>query len=378
MTVYLHLTARAWAQLRKSWTLPRTASLFSEVYVRAPARSLLAWIQTAVTGWGRPSEPDAIFVLGFWRSGTTLMHELLAEDKRFCFPTNYATFHPQHFVFTEKKVLARGKGEIRRPQDGMTTGWGTPQEDEFALLCLGARSPYEGLIAAGDFGRAMALADPEDLRPKERKRWEKIFLQFFRAVRFANGGKPVVLKSPPHSYRVRTLRRLLPKARFIVMVRDPAPLFESMMKTYRAFSLRYGLVPGMPNRELREVILRERLRCEEKLEVGLAGLGQDKLAVVKFEDLAQNPAAVMERIYRQFGLGDAQALKPKWLERAKCGGGAGRAPALPPPLWQDRIAKEWSEIFRRYGYQNSSGGPSVPGPERPVPQSARVSAPDLT
>jgi hypothetical protein len=247
--------------------------------------------------------------------------------------------------------LARGDGEVRRPQDGMITGWSTPQEDEFALLALGARSPYEGLIAAGDFGRAMMLADPQDLPDGEQKRWEKIFLGFFRAVRFANGGKAMVLKSPPHSYRVRTLRKLLPKARFILMVRDPSEVFESMMKTYRAFTLRYGLVPGMPNRELRELVLRERLRCEEKLLAGLAGLGEGRLAVVKFEDLIADPVVVTEKIYHQFGLGDFETIRPKLMARVKRGGGSGRAASLPPLPWQERLTIAWSDIFNRYGYQ---------------------------
>src|SRR6185437_1617755 len=116
-----------------------------------------------------------------------------------------------------------------------------------------------------------------------------------------NDGKPMILKSPPHSYRVRTLRRLVPKSRFVLMVRDPNAVFESMMKTYRAFSLRYGLVPGLSNRELREVILAERLRCEEKLVQGLAGLEADRLAVIKFEELVADPVATVEALYRQFG-----------------------------------------------------------------------------
>lgn len=348
---YLPLTAGAWARLRKAWRLPATAPLLRQAFLYGPVRSLLAALQSLRVGRGSVEQADAIFVLGFWRSGTTLMHELLATDERFCFPSNYAAFHPQYFVFTEKAALARGDGEIRRPQDGMTTGWGTPQEDEFALLALGARSPYEGLIAAADFGRAMALADPDDLPDRDRKRWEKVFLRFFRAVRFAHGGKAMVLKSPPHSYRVKALRRLLPRARFILMVRDPSEVFESMMKTYRAFTLRYGLVPGMPNRELRELVLQERLRCEDKLSAGLAGLGEDRLAVVKFEELVADPVAVTEKIYRQFGLGDFETVRPKLTERARTGGGSGRPAALPPPPWQERLRTAWSEIFSRYGYQ---------------------------
>lgn len=347
---YLNLTAGAWARLRRSWHLPATTSLLRQAWLHGPVRSLLAALQSFVVGSAKVDDAEAIFVLGFWRSGTTLMHELLAADERFCFPTNYAAFHPHHFVFTGKAALARNKGEIRRPQDGMTTGWGTPQEDEFALLALGARSPYEGLIAAADFGHAMALADPEDLPARDQKRWEKIFLRFFRAIRFAHGGKAMILKSPPHSYRVKTLRRLLPRARFILMVRDPSEVFESMMKTYRAFTLRYGLVAGMPNRELRELVLKERLRCEQKLLAGLAGLKEGQLAVVKFEDLVADPLAVTENIYRQFALGGFEAVRPKLAERARRGGSSLRPAAMPPPPWQERLKTAWSDIFARYGY----------------------------
>jgi hypothetical protein len=351
--VYLNLTAQAWARLRRAWTIPTTASLLKQAYLLGPARSLISAFQSFVVHGSRQpvSSAEAIFVVGFWRSGTTLLHELLSTDDNFTYPSTYACFHPHHFLFSEKFVLARSAGEMRRLQDHMTTGWRTPQEDEFALLSLGARSPYEGLIAAQDFGPALKLADPSDLPQKEARRWEKIFLQFFRTVWLLNGRKTVILKSPTHSYRVQTLRKLLPKSRFVLIVRNPYEVFESMMKTYRAYAMRYGLVPGLSNRELREVILAERLRCEGKLSSGLSGLGSDRLAVVKFEDLTADPVGAVENIYRQFGLPDFERVKPKLMEKAKNPGGPARAAAQPPPQWRERLKTAWSDIFDRYGYQ---------------------------
>jgi hypothetical protein len=217
-------------------------------------------------------------------------------------------------------------------------------------MCLGARSPYEGLIAAGDFGNALKLADPDDLPGKDRRRWELVFRRFLRTVWLANGRRPVVLKSPAHSYRVRSLRRLVPKARFVVMVRNPYEIFESTMKTYRAFTLHYGLVPGMPNRELREVILAERLRCEEKLQAGLSGLGRDRLAIVHYEDLTADPIGAVEQIYRQFGLPDFEKLRPRLLARDFGTRAPNRLAAQPPPLWRERLKRDWSVLFTRHGY----------------------------
>ncbi len=349
---YLNLSAPAWTRLCRSWTIPVTASLLRQIYLLGPIRSVVAALQSLVVGGSRHavSDAEAVFVLGFWRSGTTFLHELLCLDNGFSYPSTYACFHPHHFVFTEKLVSARQLGEVRRPQDHMTTGWRTPQEDEFALLGLGARSPYEGLIAAGEFGNSIRLCDPSDLPEKDARRWEKIFLQFFRAVRTSGGRKPVVLKSPSHSYRVRTLRRLLPNARFILMVRDPYEQFESMMKTYRAFSLRYGLTPGLPNRELREVILAERMRCEEKLQAGLSGLSDDRLVVVKYEDLAVDPLATVERIYRQFGWEGFETIRPHLLRKCIQTGSRKAMAAQPPPAWRERLKKAWSILFERYSY----------------------------
>src|SRR5271170_5333032 len=47
-----------------------------------------------------------IFLLGHWRTGTTLLHELMACDERFGYPTTYQCLEPHHFLLTER-LLAR-------------------------------------------------------------------------------------------------------------------------------------------------------------------------------------------------------------------------------------------------------------------------------
>ena len=41
-----------------------------------------------------------LFVLGHWRSGTTLLHELLMLDTRHQCPTTYQCLAPHHFLWT--------------------------------------------------------------------------------------------------------------------------------------------------------------------------------------------------------------------------------------------------------------------------------------
>ncbi|MDX1387138.1 MAG: phosphatidylglycerol lysyltransferase domain-containing protein [bacterium] len=44
---------------------------------------------------------DPLFIIGHWRTGTTLMHELLASDPNHRSPTTYESLSPNHFLLTE-------------------------------------------------------------------------------------------------------------------------------------------------------------------------------------------------------------------------------------------------------------------------------------
>ena len=117
--------------------------------------------------------PPPVFVLGFWRSGTTLLHELLCRDPQFGFPSTYACMNPSHFVLTEAWVSrSKVQQQTTRPMDRMSYSWASPQEDEFALLALGAPSPYESLIVPSLMRDPKALVDLRQRSSTEQKRWE--------------------------------------------------------------------------------------------------------------------------------------------------------------------------------------------------------------
>ena len=85
-----------------------------------------------------------LFIVGHWRTGTTLLHELLICDPQHSYPTFCECLFPHHFLLTEK-IYPRLFGFLmpkRRPMDNMAVGWDRPQEDELALCLLGEPSPY--------------------------------------------------------------------------------------------------------------------------------------------------------------------------------------------------------------------------------------------
>jgi hypothetical protein len=291
---------------------------------------------------------NAVVILGYWRSGTTLLHELLCLDARYTYPTTHACMNPHHFVLSEASALARGGSPARRPMDEMEVRPGSPQEDEFALLSLGARSPYEALLMPAILPEALKLADPRDLSLTDERRWSEVFLSFLAGVSVRGAGRPLILKSPTHGFRVATLRDLLPDARFVVIARDPLTSFESVIRMWRKMFETYSLGPILPTDDIREAVITDRLRFEAKLASGTTDMPRNRFTTIAYESLIANPVRVIEQLYQQLELGNFEVVRQSITEETERRRGYRAAGSLPSDLWRDRLRNEWAAIFSGY------------------------------
>ncbi|MEM1304099.1 MAG: sulfotransferase, partial [Planctomycetota bacterium] len=73
-----------------------------------------------------PAPP--LFVLGHWRSGTTMLHEMLIRDPEHTCPNTYQCYTPHHFNMSERWVTPFTGWMLpkRRPMDNVATGWKRP------------------------------------------------------------------------------------------------------------------------------------------------------------------------------------------------------------------------------------------------------------
>jgi hypothetical protein len=350
---YLNLTAGAWWRLRRNWRLRPSAMLLWQMLVPGSLFLASTVLQKALNReqLGQANLKNAIVILGYWRSGTTLLHELLALDTRYTFPSTHACMNPHHFLLSDASVLAkRGVSGVQRPMDGMEVRPSSPQEDEFALLSLGARSPYEALLAPRRLAQSLKLADPRDLAPADEQRWLSAFLEFLGGVSVLGEGRPLVLKSPAHGFRVATLRELLPDARFILLVRDPLTQFESIIWMWRSLFETYSLGPIPSDDQIREDVLADRLRFEAKLAEGTAGLPGSRFVTVTYESLIADLVGVIEGLYTRLELGDFERVREIIAAQAERRREYRAQDRLPSGVWRERLANEWASVFRRYRY----------------------------
>src|ERR687897_692102 len=76
--------------------LPRALSIASYSLMNSAARCLEQLRYGAAIRKTEVQPP--LFVLGHWRSGTTLLHDLLAVDGRFACPNLYEVMYPHTFL----------------------------------------------------------------------------------------------------------------------------------------------------------------------------------------------------------------------------------------------------------------------------------------
>ncbi|OYV03712.1 MAG: hypothetical protein CFE26_20720, partial [Verrucomicrobiales bacterium VVV1] len=154
----------------------------------------------------RPMAGPPVFVLGHWRSGTTLLHELITLDERFAFPSNYECFQSCHFMVTGPLVhwLSRSAAPKKRPMDDMKATLSSPGEDEAALRNLGAASFYNNLFFPSRADDLDASLDLQKLPLEQQIRWKQVFEHFLQQlnIRF---GRPLVMKSPTRTAHAQTL-----------------------------------------------------------------------------------------------------------------------------------------------------------------------------
>src|SRR5262249_41631506 len=175
-----------------------------------------------------------LFVLGIWRSGTTHLQNLLAVDDRFAFPNWYQASFPRTFLSTEARSSRIGGVFLprERAQDRMPFGFSLPAEDEFALASATARSPLLSWVfprRAEHYDRYLTFRGVPEAEVSE---WKAALLGFVKKLTLKHG-KPIVLKSPAHTGRIRLILDVFPEARFVHIHRDPYAVFQSLCHTTR-------------------------------------------------------------------------------------------------------------------------------------------------
>lgn len=256
-----------------------------------------------------PIAEPPLTILGIARSGTTHLHNLLAQDPRHGFVSNFQAIAPDCCLIggdTVERWIAEALPRVR-PLDNVRFGLEHPQEEEFAIANASHMSFYHGMwfprLSTEYFGKFVLMYG---LSPEEFRDWRRTYVDIVRKAIFCSKKHRIILKNPHSIFRIPAVLKVFPQMKFIHIVRNPFLVYHSL---YRAMQrLSFGL--DRSEKEIEEFSVMYYI-------IGLNSYLQDRtlipsgnLAEVRYEDLIAEPIPVLERVYRQLGL-------PGWKE-AKC------------------------------------------------------------
>jgi hypothetical protein len=301
-----------------------------------------------------------VFIVGHWRSGTTLLHELLTLSDRVAFATTLDAVTPQHLLVS-KTVLGPLVNLLlprKRPMDNMSFAGISPQEDDFALLSLGAPTPYRQIAFPNEREMDAFALDPELLTANEQNRLRDA-LRYFYQVLTVRYKRQLVLKSPPHTARLAYLDRWFPGAKFIHISRHPAALVSSTLHLWNSLDDTQGFqLPKYSDEDLREYIHRCSNEMYKAYFRNRPQISSDRLIEVQFERLVSDPLTTMQQILERLDWPDTDrqiAQIKAYFEKRR---GYNPVNHSPDSEVNSAVDRRWQEYMEAFNYQLSTSSVS--------------------
>ena len=302
----------ALAVLVNSLELEANLHPLGRLFMRMHLRELLETRLRLTNAWTQSPETleaslieRPIFITGMPRSGSTFLHELLAEDPENRVPRVWEVMFP---ISSQSKPAKGMDPRVRKAEASLwwfrrlapgadavypMRAW-TPHEcvaihsytlssEEFVSTCH--VPTYEAFLHAADLGPTY--------------RWQKRFLQHLQA---SGPKRRWVLKSPDHVYGLDELLTVFPDAVIIQTHRNPVDVVRSQIQLTQVLEGLFAR-PGdrdklraSETRKIREILDQITRFRDGRPEVA------EHFIDVTYRDLVSDPLAVVRRIYERLDM----------------------------------------------------------------------------
>ncbi|HVU10188.1 MAG TPA: sulfotransferase [Phototrophicaceae bacterium] len=290
-----------------------------------------------------------LIIVGFPRTGTTLLHHLLTQDPHVHVPLYWKLYTPLPLTVPDEEIERRKQQaeSLMRLSEMVAPQWNT-------IHPTGAQEPEECIFLLTDnLGYAARANIPEYVEAYLKEDLIPVYRGYKRALQALQWGQPEqswVLKSPLHLWALDALLTVLPDARIVMTHRDPKKAFASWCSLAAALG-------KMQRKQVNlQQIAREWLPLW-KIGIERANSARDKFDPAKFFDvqyreLMADPLEMVRRIYNYFGgalTPDAEVAMSRWLADNAHGAHEGhRYSAAQYGLSDDQIEHEFADYTGRY------------------------------
>ena len=296
-----------------------------------------------------------IFILGHFRSGTTMLHKLLTSDNRFGYVTNYDILCPHSNLLFGKYARKLMQPIINRfgiknyHYNNTILKLDDPAEEDMYLVSKGSPfSAYWGFAFPLFWNELLCNSTNDD---NSSVAWREAYLGLLKQITFQNEGKQLVLKNPPNTGRVAQLLKIFPNAKFIYIHRNPFALYYSMKNLWKRAIKKYYSLQPLSMFEMEEIIFSYYQNLLEQYEIDKKLIPVENLIEIEYEQLEADPFTVIKEIYLQLSLPDFGFAKGTLNERIAMESAYKKFNFNFRNAVFEKIEKRWKTIIKERNYK---------------------------
>ena len=301
----------------------------------------------------KPLEHDPLFILGHWRSGTTFVHNIFAQDHHFAHTTTYQTVFPHLMMFGQPffKPIMNFFIPSHRPTDGMELTPDTPQEEEFAVTNMCPYSYYNFWY----FPKAtLDVCDRyltfERITPEEKRAYQEAFMKIVKISMWNTGGTQYLSKNPPHTGHIRALLEIFPNAKFIYLMRNPYTVFEST-RSFFTQTIAPLKAQTISDDEIEMNAIKVYPRLYKAYQEQKQFIPEGNLYEVKFEEFEHDAYAVTKDIYAHLQLPGWEESEPDIRAYIESKRGYKKNQYEYKPRTIQLVNEHWGQAIDEWGYE---------------------------
>ena len=298
-------------------------------------------------------ENDPLFILGHWRSGTTFVHSIFAQDKHFGYTTTYQTVFP-HYVMALQGFFKPTMGWLmpdKRPTDNMELAPDLPQEEEFAINNSCPFNYYNFWFFPEKMNEYCdRYLTFKAITPKEEQAFKDNFEKLVKISLWNTNGTQYLSKNPPHTGRLKTMSELFPNAKYIFLMRNPYTVFESTRSFYTN-TIKPLELHSIPLEQMEQNILRNYMELYRAYKEQKKYVPEGNIYEVKFEDIEQDALGITEKIYHDLNIPGWEEARPaieKYIGGKK---GYKKNKYNYDPRTVELVNQHWGEVLDEWGYE---------------------------
>lgn len=298
---------------------------------------------------------NPIFITGLPRSGTTFLHNLLAQDRANLVPRVWQTIYP----YPGHRAAGRGAGSER--VDRQLRLFGRIAPELRSLHPFDAYSPQECTEITAHTFTSQRFDITHEI-PSYRRwlveaghlagyRFHRRFLQHLQHQAGVVGRW--VLKSPDHVFALDAIAEVYPEARIVFVHRDPLKVLPSSCRLTEV--LRRPFTRSVDRLRIGEQVSNDWAAAAAKLIAASERTdpsGANRILHIQYKSLVADPFGTVSGLYRQFGLPltetAAAAIRRLIAERPRGGYGQNSYSFDSYGLDPEREARRFRDYMQRF------------------------------